>query len=52
MIKLQLWEDKGLKQLNEFIHYLEISLSEAKQLYNKMSAQTQLKLEKNIYGVA
>lgn len=44
MTKLQLWQDRGLKRLNEFIHTIGISLQEAKQLYKYMPADSQRKL--------
>lgn len=44
MIKLHLWDEKGISRLNEFIHTLEISLQEAKQLFKYMSREAQQKL--------
>lgn len=34
--KMQLWQDRGMKKLNEFIHTIGISLQDAKQLYKYM----------------
>lgn len=42
--KLQLWQDRGLDRLHEFIHTIGISLQEAKQLFKYMTAESQKKL--------
>lgn len=52
MIKLHLWEERGLQKLNEFIHYLEIGLNESKQKFKFMQREAQLKLENNIIPIA
>jgi cell division control protein 45 len=44
MIKLNLWEDKGVNSLHRFLHMIGISLSEAKQLYKFMSVESMKKL--------
>jgi hypothetical protein len=44
MIKLHLWDERGLSRLNEFIHHLEISLLDAKQLFKYMPRESQQKL--------
>lgn len=44
MIKLRLWDEKGVSRLNEFVHNLEISLQDAKQLFKYMPREAQQKL--------
>lgn len=52
MVKLMLWEDKGIKKLHEILTHIGISLQEARQEYKFMSAASQNKLEEKIYGTA
>ncbi len=52
MINLRLWDEKGIGKLNEFIHNIGISLTDAKQLYKYMPREVQKKLSENIVVVA
>lgn len=37
MARMELWQDRGLNKLHEFIHNIGISLQDAKQLYKYMA---------------
>lgn len=52
MIKMGLWEDKGINNLYELLTVIGISLSDAKQLFKFMPRDQQAKLENKIFSCA
>ena len=44
MVKLQLYEERGIDRLKELIHTIGISLQDAKQLYKYMPLESQKRL--------
>lgn len=52
MARLELWQDRGLNRMHEFIHTIGISLQDAKQLYKYMPVEAQKKLDSSIFTAA